>query len=114
MRPAPGSDQGGVALRYGRGVYFALLYDVHDDYLTRRTAFREAHLALAREAADRGELLLGGAFADPADAALLVFKAADASVPEAFARADPYVQNGLVRTWRVRPWTVVVGADHPR
>ena len=28
---------------------------------------------------------------------------------EAFAQADPYVRNGLVREWRVREWNVVVG-----
>jgi len=29
----------------------------------------------------------------------------------AFAKADPYVQNGLVKSWKVREWTTVVGAD---
>ena len=90
-------------------MYLALIYDVADDYLERRTAFRAEHLALAREAAGRGELVLGGAFADPADSALLVFEGADRSVAERFAEADPYVVNGLVKTWRVREWTVVVG-----
>ena len=86
-----------------------LLYDVVDDYVERRTAFREEHLGLARAAAERGELLLAGALAEPPDGAVLVFRAADASVAEAFARADPYVVNGLVTDWRVRSWTVVVG-----
>lgn len=90
--------------------YFALIYDLTPDYLERRTAFRELHLALARAAAARGELVLGGAFSAPADGALLVFRAPDTHVPEAFARQDPYVQNGLVTGWRVRPWTVVVGS----
>ena len=26
-----------------------------------------------------------------------------------FAKADPYVRNGLVTRWRVREWTTVVG-----
>ena len=90
--------------------YFALLYDVVPDYVERRAAYRAAHLALAREAASRGELVLGGAFAEPADGALLVFRGADRSVAESFAAADPYVRNGVVTHWRVRPWTVVVGA----
>lgn len=92
--------------------YYALLYELVDDYLERRPAFRTEHLELARAAADRGELRLAGAFADPADRALLIFRADDASVAEAFARADPYVKNGLVRRWEVRPWAVVLGADH--
>ncbi len=90
--------------------HFLLIYDLAEDYLERRPAFRAEHLALAWAAAERGELLLGGALADPADQAMLLFDAESASVAEAFARADPYVVNGLVSSWRVRPWTTVVGA----
>jgi len=89
--------------------YFALLYEVVDDYLVRRAVYRDDHLRHARQAYDRGELLLAGAFAEPADKALLVFRTEDASVVESFARNDPYVLNGLVKSWEVRPWTVVIG-----
>lgn len=91
--------------------YFALFYELVDDYVNKRMPFRPAHLGLAREAEARGELVMAGAFSDPADRALLVFRAADRTVPEAFAKNDPYVMNGLVQTWEVRPWTVVLGAD---
>jgi uncharacterized protein len=91
--------------------YFALFYDVVDDYVARRSAYREEHLRLAREAHRRGELLLAGAMADPADRALLVFRTADRSTVEEFARNDPYVANGLVTRWEVRSWAVVIGAD---
>jgi uncharacterized protein YciI len=93
--------------------YFALFYHVVDDFLERRPAFREEHLRLAREAQGRGELLLGGALTDPADRALLVFRAPDRSVAEAFARNDPYVTQGLVTRWEVRSWAVVVGTAAP-
>ena len=89
--------------------YYALFYYVVDDYVARRAMFREQHLGLAREAHARGELVLAGAFSDPADSALLVFRAADRSTVEAFVQADPYVQNGLVTRWEIRPWTVVIG-----
>lgn len=89
--------------------YYALIYDLVDDYLARRAAFREEHLRLASEAHARGELVMGGAFADPADKALLVFRAEDRGVVESFARNDPYVRNGLIARWQVRPWTVVIG-----
>jgi hypothetical protein len=89
--------------------YFALIYHVVDDYVTRRTPFRDEHLRLAREANQRGELLLGGALGDPPDRALLVFYVQDRSVVEAFARHDPYVLNGVVARWEVQPWTVVIG-----
>lgn len=90
--------------------YFALFYDLVDNYLERRAALRADHLRAAQAAHERGELLLAGALSDPTDRALLVFQAEDASVVEAFATNDPYVVNGLVRRWEVRPWTVVVGA----
>lgn len=91
--------------------YYALIYDLVPDYLDRRGGFREEHLGMAREAHARGELLLAGALADPADTALLVFRGEDGGAAERFAQADPYVRNGLVTRWRVRPWTVVVGGE---
>ncbi len=90
-------------------MYFLLLYDLVDDYLERRAPLREEHLGLARAAHERGELVLAGALADPADAAVLVFKVEDPSIIEAFVQADPYVRDGLVSGWRIRPWTVVIG-----
>jgi uncharacterized protein len=91
-------------------MYFALLYDTVDDYVERRQPYREAHLTLARRAQEEGRLLLAGAFR-PADGALLVFRADRASEVEEFARNDPYVINGLVKAWRVREWTVVIGGE---
>jgi uncharacterized protein YciI len=89
--------------------YYALFYVVVDEFAARRAPFREEHLRLAREAHCRGELLLAGALSDPADRALLVFRAGDQSRVEAFARDDPYVINGLVTRWEVRLWAVVIG-----
>jgi uncharacterized protein YciI len=89
--------------------HFLLLYDVGDDYVAQRAAFRDAHLAKAWAAHARGELLLGGALAEPVDGAVLLFTGSSARVAEDFARQDPYVVNGLVTRWRVREWTTVVG-----
>lgn len=94
-------------------MHYLLFYDYVENAVERRSPFREEHLRLAREAVGRGELLMGGAFADPVDGAALVFRAEDASVVEAFVRRDPYVTNGVVTRWRLRPWTVVVGALAP-
>src|SRR5262249_42887976 len=93
--------------------YFALFYDVVNDFVSRRAPYREEHLRLVRAAYRRGELLLAGALMDPADRALLVFRTADRAAVEAFARTDPYVTNGLVTRWEVRPWAVVVGDQTP-
>jgi uncharacterized protein YciI len=88
--------------------YYALFYDVVDGFVERRAAYREEHLRRVREAHRRGELLLAGALADPADRALLVFRAPGPEAAEAFARGDPYVTAGLVTRWEVRRWAVVV------
>ena len=90
-------------------MHYLLFYDYVEGAVERRAPFREGHLRLAREALARGELLMGGAFAEPVDGAALLFQADDASVVEAFVRRDPYVTNGVVTRWRIRPWTVVVG-----
>jgi hypothetical protein len=90
-------------------VHYLLFYDVVDDYAERRAPFRAAHIKLAREAADRGELVLGGGLANPVDGSVLLFKGESPAVAERFAKADPYVTNGVVTKWRVREWTTVVG-----
>ena len=92
-------------------MHYLLFYDVVDDYAEKRTAFRKDHLAHARAAAARGELVLAGALANPVDQTVLLFKGDSPAAAEAFARADPYVTNGLVLGWRVREWTTVIGND---
>ena len=92
-------------------MHYLLFYDVVDDYLVRRQPLRPAHLAHARPFVERGELLLGGALAEPADGAVLLFRGETPEAATAFARSDPYVQQGVVTRWRVRPWTTVIGPD---
>jgi uncharacterized protein YciI len=100
--------------RWRSPVHYLLIYDVVHDYVSRRAAYRDEHLALAWQAQARGELVLGGALADPVDGAVLLFSGESPAAAEAFAAADPYVRNGLVTTWRVRAWTTVVGTDAAR
>lgn len=90
-------------------MYYILFYKTVEDYLERRGAYRAEHLVLAKEAHERGELVMAGALADPADGAVLVFKGDGPQAAEAFAKNDPYVKNGLIGEWHVRPWTVVIG-----
>jgi len=89
--------------------HYLLIYELADDYGERRTRFRAEHLALARAAAERGELLIGGALADPMDQAVLLFDVEDEALIGAFVQADPYVTHGLVCAWRIRRWTTVAG-----
>jgi uncharacterized protein YciI len=90
-------------------MHFLLFYEVADDYVTRRAEFRNVHLKLGWEAVQRGELVLGGALANPADGAVLLFKGDSPEIAEKFAMADPYVASGIVKRWYVREWTTVVG-----
>ncbi len=92
-------------------MHYLMFYEYSPDYLDRRGEFREEHLTLAWEAQARGELILGGALADPADGAVLLFQCSTPAVAERFAADDPYVKNGLVTSYQVRPWTTVVGQD---
>lgn len=92
-------------------MHFLLFYEVGDDYLSRRGEFRDKHLEKAWMASERGELILGGALADPADAAVLLFKGDSPEIAEAFAKADPYVTSGIVKRWYVRQWLTVAGPD---
>jgi uncharacterized protein YciI len=73
-------------------MHYLLFYDVAKDYLERRAQYRDRHLE------------------DPADAAVLLFSGDSPEIVERFARADPYVTEGLVTQWRVRPWSTVVGS----
>jgi uncharacterized protein len=90
-------------------MHYLLMYDLVPDYATRRSPLRRAHLSYAQQFVDRGELLLGGALAQPMDRALLLFRGDSPAVAESFARSDPYVREGLVTRWQVREWTTVVG-----
>ena len=92
-------------------MHYFLFYDYGPDYLQRRDEYRTEHLTLAWAAQARGELVLGGALAEPQDGAVLLFTGESAETAERFATADPYVLHGLVTAWHVRPWTIVVGAD---
>jgi uncharacterized protein len=111
-------------------MHYLLLYDVVDDYLTARAPFRKTHLLHAMAAHQRGEIVLAGALAtrqpvrasafaiEPDDThapplgAVLVFQGDSPKAAEDFAKADPYVINGVVTAWRVLEWTTVVG-DNP-
>ncbi len=89
--------------------HYVLIYDLAHDYLERRPDFRSLHLGLAWASAEAGDLVMGGALDDPVDTAMLLFRGDTPAAAEAFARADPYVANGLVKAWRVREWVTVAG-----
>ena len=91
-------------------MHYLLIYDLAPDYLERCAEFRSPHLKLAWEAQQRGEIVIAGALSDPADHAILMFKCDSPDTVRRFAETDPYVTNGLVTAFHVRPWNTVVGA----
>jgi uncharacterized protein YciI len=92
-------------------MHYLLFYEADAEYAERRKPFRSAHLQHAREAVARGELVLGGALANPTDGAVLLFHGDSSAAAEQFAKTDPYVVNGVIKRWHVREWTTVVGQD---
>jgi uncharacterized protein YciI len=92
-------------------MHYLLFYEVGNDYVARRAQFRDAHLKKAWEASEHGELVLGGALANPTDGAVLLFRGDSPEAAERFANSDPYVTNGIVKRWYVREWVTVAGKD---
>lgn len=90
-------------------MYYILFYKTVENYVEKRAPYRDEHLGYANAAHERGDLVMGGALDKPADGAVLVFKGEEPEVAEEFAKNDPYVLNGLIEEWNVRPWTVVIG-----
>ena len=91
------------------GMHYLLIYDLVDDYMARRKEDGGEHMRLAWQAHDRGEMVLGGAFVEPVDQGIYLFKGDSPAVAEQFAKNDSYVRLGLVKSWKVRPWMTVVG-----
>ena len=92
-------------------MYYILFYKTVEGYIEKRVPFRPIHLELVNESHSTGRLVMAGALSDPADGAVLIFKGDSPAVAEDFARNDPYVKNGLIAEWSVRPWIVVAGGD---
>jgi uncharacterized protein len=90
-------------------MHYLLSYEYVEDMAERRAPYREGHLALARAAHERGELIMAGAFSEGPAGAVLLFRGDGPAVVETFVDADPYAQNGLVTRRNVRPLNVVFG-----
>lgn len=86
---------------------YILFYDYVPDIAERRPAHRIEHLGMLARLHEAGKLRLAGAYNDPLNGAALVFT--DRAAAERFVEVDPYVRNGLVTSWRIREWNVVVG-----
>jgi uncharacterized protein len=88
-------------------VKYVLLYESAENVAEKAPAHAAAHREHWHPFRERGELLLIGPFGDPqAQGAMSVFTTREAA--EEFARNDPFVVNGVVRSWEVREWDEAV------
>ena len=90
-------------------MYYILFYTTVENYIEKRVPYRDEHLKYATAAHKSGALVMAGALSNPTDTAVLIFKGENSAIAEEFARNDPYVKNGLITEWHVRPWSVVIG-----
>jgi uncharacterized protein YciI len=81
---------------------YVLFYETVDDFRSNAQLHFPAHRARWAEFHARGTLLLIGPFADAEAGAMAVFTTREAA--EEFARSDPFVLHGVVRTWHIREW----------
>jgi uncharacterized protein len=84
-----------------------LLYDYVENMPERRGPYREAHLARILAEREAGRIVMAGALGDPPIGGALVFRGVDAEEMEAFVSDDPYMQAGLITSWRARPWKLI-------
>lgn len=87
---------------------FAAVITAGPDYVARRRPYREAHLRRLRGLKDEGRVLLGGAWADPVDGALIVYQAESVNEVWRLIEDDPYYRAGLWPEVRVREWAIAV------
>jgi uncharacterized protein len=87
--------------------HILLLYDYVADMADRRGPYRAAHLERIRAEQDAGRVVMAGALGNPPSGGAILFKGVPSEHAERFVAADPYVQAGLVTSWRALPWNLV-------
>jgi uncharacterized protein YciI len=88
-------------------VKYVLFYESADDVLSKAPLHFEAHRARLDEFHARGELLMVGTFANPQEEGSMSIFTTRAAAEE-FAEGDPFVLNGVVRSWQIREWDEVL------
>jgi uncharacterized protein YciI len=89
---------------------YVLFYESADDVASKAPAQFPAHLERLHEFHGRGELLSVGTFANPQEeGSMAIFRTREAA--EEFVDGDPFVLNGVVRSWVIREWNDMFAAD---
>ncbi|MFL5957874.1 MAG: YciI family protein [Solirubrobacterales bacterium] len=86
---------------------YVLLYASADDVATKAPPVFPAHEARLRDFHERGELLMVGTFEDAQrDGSMAILRSREAA--EEFAAGDPFVLEGVVRSYEVPGWNEVL------
>jgi uncharacterized protein YciI len=89
------------------GMKHVMRYTAVEDFLPLAAADGPAHVQRLHEFHDRGVLLMAGPMQGPMNGdALAVFTTREAA--EEFVAGDPFVLNGVVASWEIRPWDEVL------
>ena len=87
---------------------YVLFYESADDVLEMAPRHFPAHKERLDRFHGEGTLLLVGTFANPKEeGSMAIFTTREAA--EEFANGDPFVQNGVVRSWYLREWNEILG-----
>ena len=86
---------------------YVMTYRAVDDFLPLAREHGPAHVERLRDFHGRGVLLMVGTFDEPMDGdAMGIFTSRAAA--EEFIAGDPFVLNGVVATWTLRPWNEIL------
>ena len=90
---------------------YIVQYEFAGDVLEKRKPYRQAHLELLNKQAQSGKLVIGGAVDLPPTGGLMVIRDMKPDEIEKFVQEDPYVSNGVVVKYTIKPYIAVVGDD---
>jgi uncharacterized protein len=86
---------------------YVLFYESADDVMTKAPIHLAAHDARLQEFHARGDILMVGTFGDPQEqGSMAIFPTRAAA--QAFVDGDPFVLEGVVRSWEIRDWNEVL------
>ena len=89
---------------------YVLIYRAVDDFLPLAREHGPAHVERLRDFHGRGVLLMVGTFDESVKGeAMAIFTSREAA--EEFIAGDPFVLNGVVANWTLRPWKEILQPD---
>jgi uncharacterized protein YciI len=89
---------------------YVVLYESADDVAGRAPAHFPAHKARLDDFHRRGDLLMVGTFGDPqTQGSMAIFPTREAA--ESFVTGDPFVLNGVVKSYEIREWREILTPD---